>query len=83
MPQTYTGVLTGDRIEWTGDRPPDGPVRVEAVPPTAADDERRRIVREALEALAAGGRINAAEWERERNELEGYEHPRRGTDDAG
>ena len=70
---TYTGVLTGDRIEWTGgERPPDGPVRVEAARPVEPPpDERWQKAVAALAELAAMGTIDAKRWERERNEVEG------------
>ena len=68
---TYTGVLTGGQIEWAGGaKPPDGLVKVEALepPPEISVEERRRLLREALESLAARGTLDPEEWERDRNE---------------
>lgn len=59
MPQTYTGVLTGDRIEWTGPRPPDGPVHVTAIPAVESADELAERQRKWAAALAALGRLAA------------------------
>lgn len=70
MATSYTGVLTGDRIEWTGGaKPPDGPVRVEVtvLAEPDPDDEYRRVVGAALADLAARGTLDPAAWERWRD----------------
>ena len=77
---TYTGVLTGGQIEWTGGaKPPDGPVRVEVMPDAAEHERRRRAILAAFDSIAARGDLDPEEWERERNEVEARDrHGREG-----
>jgi len=76
MIQTYTAILNGDRLEWTGEAPPSG--RSLKVEVTVLDEpseeggwgeERRGRMLEALERLAARGTFahidDAADWQRE------------------
>ena len=83
MPVVYLGVLKGDQIEWQGrSRPPDGPVRVEVAPPEPPPDERWLAGVQALAELAAAGTLDAAEWERQREEVESYDPWEKVGDDA-
>ena len=68
MATGYTGVLMGDRIVWTGgDKPPDGPVRVEIEAPTGRADWVAALA--ALDRLAASGAPSLPDdpvaWQRE------------------
>jgi hypothetical protein len=79
MPVVYLGVLKGDRIEWQGrSRPPAGPVRVVVAPPEPPADEQWLGAVAHLEAIAQRGDLDAAEWERTREEVEGEDDDPRG-----
>ncbi len=80
MPETYSAILKGDRLEWVGAAPGsdilDQGVAVEvtiardSVTTLTVDvDERRRTIIGALERIAAGGTFaeidDPVEWQRE------------------
>jgi hypothetical protein len=90
MTKRYPAVLRGGQIEWIGEAPPasrDGrAVRVEvqllATMESLTPEERRKRMVEALEKLAAGGRIedlipDPVAWQRE----ERKDRPLPGRDD--
>ena len=79
MSQTFTAILRGDRLEWTGEGPgpiaSDRPVPVEVTilgegtTEPVWDDERRRRMFDALDRLAARGALaeitDPVGWQRE------------------
>ncbi len=79
MPKTYSAILKGDRLEWTGPAPESAllgrTVEVEVaivrdVTPKSVDpEERRRIILDALGRIAARGTFDTIDdpvaWQRE------------------
>lgn len=74
MLPTYTAVLTGDRLTWTGDTPvgiadTNVPVHVTLLAPPSAPADRGKRMAAALEELAARGGIagigDPLAWQRE------------------
>lgn len=95
MSRSYSGILEGDRVRWTGPTPGEpgpvrvsvtveGPVTTEAATSSNGDAERGRRMAEALAALAASGAFadvkDPSAWQRETRADRAL--PGRGEDDA-
>lgn len=72
MPQTYEGILDGDRIRWTGGGPTeDRPlrVRVRVLEDASGREEQGKQMAEALSKLADAGAFDEiddpSEWQRD------------------
>ncbi len=69
---TYDAILKNNRLEWSGEAPDQEEplhVRVTVVPPEVSDEERRKLLAEALEELSNSGAFSEIEdpvaWQRE------------------
>ena len=75
MAATYSAILKGDRLEWTGPAPDPDPsgrpvlVEVKVLPPPIDEEERRRRMIEPLRRIAERGNLadigDAVAWQRE------------------